>query len=155
ELRDYESKVTSAEARAFERERVLFEALCEAAAKLAGPINTFGAAVAQLDVLLTFAGRAIRRGWGKPEMAPEPVLAIHGGRHPVLEESLGSNFVPNDAELGGEGPALALITGPNMAGKSTYIRQTALLVLLAHAGSFIPADRATIGVVDRIFTRVG
>lgn len=155
ELREYESKVTTAEARAVERETAIFDSLCAEAASHAAPIKAFGDAVAELDALLTFADRAVRRAWVRPEMTDAPELTIHGGRHPVLEESLGSNFVPNDTELGAGFSRLALITGPNMAGKSTYIRQTALLAILAHAGSFIPADRATIGLVDRIFTRVG
>jgi DNA mismatch repair protein MutS len=104
---------------------------------------------------------------GPPEVVDEPSLVIHAGRHPVLEDRLGRDFVPNDLELGvleatwrewrrcGARAPLALITGPNMAGKSTFIRQTALITLLAHVGSYVPADRATIGVVDRIFTRVG
>ncbi|GJQ28298.1 MAG: DNA mismatch repair protein MutS [Phycisphaerae bacterium] len=159
ELRDFERKVTTAEARALERERELFAELCARAHEHLDPIARFGVAVAELDALLAFADKAVQRGWTRPAIVEEPVLHIHGGRHPVLDESLGSSFVPNDAELGDHAgksePRLALITGPNMAGKSTYIRQTALLVLLAHAGSFIPADRATLGVVDRIFTRLG
>jgi DNA mismatch repair protein MutS len=114
--------------------------------------------VAELDVLLGFAERAHRRGWVRPVMTEAPVLDIAQGRHPVLEQTLGSNFVPNDVKLGVSGDSgapVALITGPNMAGKSTFIRQTALLVLLAHAGSFVPAQAATIGITDRIFTRIG
>lgn len=159
ELRDFERKVTTAEARALERERELFTSLCAAAHEHLHGISLFGQAVGELDALLAFADKAVQRGWVRPVIVDEPVLTIHGGRHPVLDESLGSNFVPNDTELGGQtgddAPRLALITGPNMAGKSTYIRQTALLCLLAHAGSFIPADRATIGTIDRVFTRIG
>ncbi len=170
ELREFEAKVTTAESRALDRERELFSALCEEALKVVEHIGRVSDEVAKLDVLLGFADKASRRGWTRPEIADEPVLRIKQGRHPVLDESLGSNFVPNDVELGvsgaiddeaesgrkaGSGPTLALITGPNMAGKSTYIRQTALLTLLAHTGSFIPAESATIGVTDRIFTRIG
>jgi DNA mismatch repair protein MutS len=113
--------------------------------------------VAELDVLLGFADKAHQRGWKRPEITTGRELSIHSGRHPVLDETLGQAFVPNDCELEiPDAPAgLALITGPNMAGKSTYIRQTALLVVLAQAGSFVPADRAVIGLCDRIFTRVG
>jgi DNA mismatch repair protein MutS len=194
ELREFEGKVTTAEARALDREREIFAQLCVQATGVLGEIAAFADAVAELDVLLAFADKAARRGWTRPRIVESPVLQIHAGRHPVLDESLGGDFVPNDVELGdrakfehpgaeaarASGPVsldtrdrpenreqpvedtgreargmLALITGPNMAGKSTYIRQAALLALLAHTGSFIPADRATIGIIDRIFTRIG
>jgi DNA mismatch repair protein MutS len=162
ELRDFENKVLTAETRAVEREKALFDELCTRALGVIRELSTFGQAVAELDALQGLAERAVRRGWTRPEILPEPVLRIHGGRHPVLEELLGTTFVPNDVELGssqteaGASPAaLALITGPNMAGKSTFIRQVALITLLAHVGSYVPADRATIGLVDRIFTRIG
>ncbi|MCC6659960.1 MAG: DNA mismatch repair protein MutS [Phycisphaerales bacterium] len=160
ELRDFERKVTTAEARAIDREHVLFDALCSAAAAQLPAISEFGQAAAELDVLACFAEKATGRGWVRPEVVEEPVLSIVQGRHPVLDELLGDSFVPNDAALsapgaGAAGASLALITGPNMAGKSTFIRQAALLVLLAHAGSFVPAGSAVIGVTDRIFTRVG
>jgi DNA mismatch repair protein MutS len=171
ELREFERKVSTAEATALARERELFAALCDRALAHLAEIDVVGRCVGELDALLAFADKAVARGWVRPTMAEAPVLSIHAGRHPVLDETLGASFVPNDVELGvdldaapgaqappagPEGRArLALITGPNMAGKSTYIRQTALLCLLAHAGSFIPADRATIGVIDRIFTRIG
>ncbi len=152
ELKEYEDKVTTAEARSFDRERVLFEGLCAGAAKAIPAISAFGQVVAELDVLLCFAQRALRKGWVRPEMTADAGLSIAQGRHPVLEEMLGEKFVPNDVDVGA---SLALITGPNMAGKSTFIRQMALIVLLAHAGSFVPAEAATIGVTDRVFTRVG
>ncbi|MEO0482176.1 MAG: DNA mismatch repair protein MutS [Planctomycetota bacterium] len=155
ELKDFEDKVTTAEARALERERVLFETLCAEASTQVRPISAFAETVSELDALLAFADKARRRGWVRPQMTDGPALEIHGGRHPVLDETLGAKFVPNDCALGDNSPSLALITGPNMAGKSTYIRQVALLTLLAHAGGFVPADRATIGLTDRIFTRVG
>jgi DNA mismatch repair protein MutS len=161
ELKQFEDKVTHAQARALEREQELFNVLCETCARQIHAATRFAEAVAELDVLLCFASTAVRRRWVEPAMVEEPVLQIEQGRHPVLDELLGSNFVPNDLDLGGEGPSgggaatLALITGPNMAGKSTFIRQTALIVLLAHAGSFVPADRAVLGVTDRVFTRIG
>ncbi len=185
ELKDFENKVTTAQERAIDRERVLFDELCGRATAVIGSISAFAGVVAELDVLLCFADKGVRRGWVRPEMTEAPVLAITQGRHPVLEESLGDRFVPNDVCLGGSGkvaerqrgkgpeagdagdesvtpspphpftPSLALITGPNMAGKSTFIRQVALITLLAHAGSFVPAERAAIGLTDRIFTRVG
>jgi DNA mismatch repair protein MutS len=160
ELREYEGKVMHAEQRALERERALFAELCAAASALLEEIAVLSDETAAIDVLAGLAAKAVRRGWKRPEIVEESVLVVHAGRHPVLDESLGSNFVPNDVELGRGSDAnpaarLALITGPNMAGKSTFIRQTALITLLAHTGSFVPADRATVGVTDRIFTRIG
>ena len=112
-------------------------------------------ALAQIDVLASLARVAAERGYVKPAIVEEPVLEVRDGKHPVLEIVLGSEFVPNDVALGGDGPLIGIITGPNMAGKSTYIRQVALQVLMAHIGSWIPARSATVGLVDRIFTRVG
>ncbi|HRP62288.1 MAG TPA: DNA mismatch repair protein MutS [Phycisphaerales bacterium] len=153
ELKEFEDKVMTAEARAFERERVLFERLCAQAAALAGGLAQYAETVAELDVLLNFAEIAVRFGYVKPDIVEEPTLDIEQGRHPVLDRTLGERFVPNDCTLGKT--SLALITGPNMAGKSTYIRQVALITLLAHTGSYVPASRAAIGLVDRIFTRIG
>lgn len=166
ELRDFEQKVTTAEARALEREQAIYLQLCARAAEKISAINAFADIAAELDVLRCFAEKASRRGWVCPAIVESAVVRIMQGRHPVLDELLENGFVPNDVVLGcgdggetGEGlsagPALALITGPNMAGKSTFIRQTALLVLLAHAGSFVPAQSATVGLTDRVFTRVG
>ncbi len=161
ELREFEEKVTRASAEALDRERVLFDELCAAAASEAGSMAAFADVVGDLDVLLAFADAARRFGYSRPRMVREPVLDIAQGRHPVLDRSLGERFVPNDCRLGrgesadGKGATLALITGPNMAGKSTYIRQVALNVLLAHAGSFVPAASAIVGLTDRIFTRIG
>lgn len=173
ELKEFENKVTTAEARALARETALFESLCADASAVIGAIAEFGDAVAELDVLSCFADKSQSRRWTCPEIVDDPALFVEQGRHPVLDERLGSNFVPNDLMLGSTkgGPAphlritteapspsfpsLALITGPNMAGKSTYIRTAALLTLLAHTGCFVPADRAVVGVTDRIFTRIG
>src|SRR5262249_11692237 len=151
ELKEFEDKVMSADARAIEREKHLFEKLCELAGGAIAPISAFAQVIAELDVLACLADRAVKRAWTRPEVGDQPVFAVQAGRHPVLEEVLGENFVPNDVALGGQDPALALITGPNMAGKSTFIRQMALIALLAHAGSFVPAQAAAVGVVDRIF----
>ncbi len=157
ELKTFEDKVTTASARALERERAIFDGLCERARQRVPDLLEYAETVAELDVLLGFADKAHQRGWVRPEVTGGHGLCVHAGRHPVLDETLGQAFVPNDCELGvPEAPAnLGLITGPNMAGKSTYIRQTALLVVLAQAGSFVPADRMSVGVCDRVFTRVG
>jgi len=157
ELKGFEEKVLSASDVAIERERILFDLLCEQARSILRELSAFSDTVATLDCLLGFAIKARERGWTKPTIVTEPMLDIIQGRHPVLDETLGHRFVPNDCAITtGSSPAtLALITGPNMAGKSTYIRQNALMVVLAQAGSFIPADNATIGITKRIFTRVG
>ena len=156
-LKEFENKVLSAETKAIAREQALFEALTRDAAERLGDLQSFAESVAGLDVLACFARRAVKCGYVRPTLVDAPVLNIRAGRHPVLDEVLADQFVPNDVRLGIDGPGatLALITGPNMAGKSTYIRQTALLVLMAHTGSFVPAEDATIGVTDRIFTRIG
>lgn len=157
ELKEFEDRALSARDRAIEREQRIFEELCAEASALTEPIGRFGDLAAELDALRCFAEKAHRKGWREPEIVDEPLFEVAQGRHPVLEDLLEERFVPNDLELGtAEQPArLALITGPNMAGKSTYIRQAALLALLAHAGSFVPAERARIGVADRLFARVG
>jgi DNA mismatch repair protein MutS len=172
ELKAFEEKVMNAEARALERETELFASLCREAAEVLAPIAAFADLVAELDVLLCFADKSVSRGWVRPEMVQAPVLRIVQGRHPVLDELLEGRFVPNDLVLGlpdqggdetntpradapSGAPSLAIITGPNMAGKSTFIRQCALMTLLAHTGCFVPAQSATIGLCDRIFTRVG
>jgi DNA mismatch repair protein MutS len=113
------------------------------------------AALARLDVLTGWAELSAARRCCCPEFVPGPVLEVRGGRHPVLEQMLEASFVPNDTHLEANRQSLALITGPNMAGKSTYIRQVALLVLLAHCGGWVPAESLRLGPVDRIFTRVG
>ncbi|MBS0189586.1 MAG: DNA mismatch repair protein MutS [Phycisphaerales bacterium] len=163
ELHEFERKVSTAESRALARERELFDTLCaELAAKLV-EVAELADGLAELDVLVGFAEQAVRGGWVRPEMVESCTLSVREGRHPVLERTLGRDFVPNDVELGAENltaansgaATLALITGPNMAGKSTYIRQVALVTLLAHAGSFVPAASARVGLVDRIFTRIG
>jgi DNA mismatch repair protein MutS len=125
---------------------------------LARPLSEYADLVAELDVLACFAEVARRNGYVKPHIVDEAMLEMRQGRHPVLDRTLGDRFVPNDCVLGSGTPdrgTLALITGPNMAGKSTFIRQVALIVLLAHTGSFVPAEAAMIGLVDRIFTRIG
>ncbi len=159
ELKDFENKVLGAASKAIAREQHLFGELCRAAAAELDHLHAYANMVADLDVLACFARRAARHRYVRPTIIDQPVLHIAEGRHPVLDEILADRFVPNDVDLGGprdNGRAtLALITGPNMSGKSTYIRQTALLVLMAHTGSYLPAAKATIGLTDRIFTRIG
>ncbi|MBM44545.1 MAG: DNA mismatch repair protein MutS [Phycisphaerae bacterium] len=156
ELKEYEDRVLTAEQRAIEREQQLFEDLCRAIDAAGNALHAFAETIADLDVLAGFASLALKHSLVRPTMTDGLDLEIVDGRHPVLDSMLGSEFVPNDTMLGGENaPSLALITGPNMAGKSTYIRQVALIVLMAHTGCFVPATKASIGVVDRIFTRIG
>jgi DNA mismatch repair protein MutS len=162
ELKEFEEKVLRADARAVEREKELWtRLLAEVASHLAG-IVAFGERAGELDALSCLAGIARRQRWTRPTITTTTGIAIEGGRHPVLDRTLASSFVPNDTVLGGgpggaadASPTLALITGPNMAGKSTYIRQVALIALLAHVGSFVPAAKAEIGVLDAILTRIG
>jgi DNA mismatch repair protein MutS len=156
ELKEYEDKVLRAEERARELEYELFVALRDRVAAEAPRLVQAGGVLAELDVLAGLAELSARQGYCRPEIVAEPVLDIEAGRHPVLDVLLPQGeFVPNDLRMGGDDGTIVLITGPNMAGKSTYIRQVALIVLLAQAGSFVPARRARIGVVDRLFARVG
>ncbi|NLW86473.1 MAG: DNA mismatch repair protein MutS [Planctomycetes bacterium] len=155
ELKRYESEALTAAERAKALEVQLFEQL---RIKLSSGIERLqgaASALALLDVLAALAQLAIERDYRRPVITQDNVLQITAGRHPVLAEQLRQEFVPNDVCMSSTDDRLLIITGPNMAGKSTYIRQTALLVLLAQTGSFIPAQDATIGLVDRIFTRVG
>lgn len=166
ELKTFEDKILSAGSKAIAREQTLFQQLCDEASKHLKELNTFADTLAALDVLACFARQAVRWQYVQPTIVDEPVMHIEAGRHPVLDQMLGDSFVPNDVTFGKnentnqdnhQDPvnSLALITGPNMAGKSTYIRQTALIALMAHTGSFVPATSATLGLCDRIFTRVG
>ena len=155
ELKEYEDKVLRAEERAVALEQDLFAGLREEVAGHVPQLQATAGALAELDVLACFAHLAATRRLVRPDLTEEPVLEIAAGRHPVLDVlKPGGEFVPNDATLR---PAdrVHLITGPNMAGKSTYIRQTALILILAQCGSFVPADAATVGVADRVFARVG
>ena len=156
ELKEYEEQVLSADERSRELEYELFVALRQSVQAHSRLLAQVARALATLDVLAGLAELARQRGYVRPRIVPEPVLHIVDGRHPVLDATLPQGqFVPNDVTCGGEDGHLLLITGPNMAGKSTYIRQAALLTLLAHLGSFVPARQATIGLADRIFARVG
>jgi len=156
ELKEMEERVLGAEERAAGLEYDLFCRLRAEVAEHAERLLSTAAAVAAVDVLLSFARRAVAGGYVRPEMDDSDVIEIEQGRHPVVEHALpGEAFVPNDARLDGSHSTLLIITGPNMAGKSTYLRQVALICLLAQIGSFVPARRARLGLVDRIFTRVG
>jgi DNA mismatch repair protein MutS len=155
ELKKYETQALGAEEKAIELEQTLFEDLRRQSAQYVSRLQQLADTVARCDCLCALAFLAVRRNYIRPKITTGCELLINEGKHPVLAETLGPEFVPNDIELGeGKGDCL-IITGPNMSGKSTYIRQTALLVLMAQTGSFIPAKDAEIGLVDRIFTRVG
>jgi len=156
ELKEYESKVLSADERAKKLEYELFVEVREQAAQFVQRLQQTARALATLDVLSALAQVAAEHRYVRPKMTEDTRLVIRDGRHPVLEQTLvEEKFVPNDTDLDCDNRQLAIITGPNMAGKSTYIRQVALIVLMAQMGSFVPASEATIGVADRIFTRVG
>ncbi len=170
ELKQYETEIVTAQERSLALEQELFEGLRAQLAGRSDELQQLAYAAATLDVSCGLAHLARQRHYVRPTMSVDKVLAVVDGRHPVVEQALGEKFVPNDTAFGRSqeteggsqkaeeetaGATLHLITGPNMAGKSTYIRQVALLVLLAQAGSFVPAKSATIGIVDRIFTRVG
>jgi DNA mismatch repair protein MutS len=156
ELKTYEEKVLTAEEKIFKREYDLFVALRDQVAGQTPRLLQTGEVLATLDVLASLAELADSRQYCRPELCDESMLQIAAGRHPVLDQTLPpGTFVPNDVVMGPEEGMLLLITGPNMAGKSTYIRQVALLSILAQMGSFVPARQAKIGLVDRIFTRVG
>ncbi len=154
ELKTFEDKALSSKSRALSREKQLYEALLETLAEDLAPLQDCAAAIAELDVLNNLAARADRLDYCAPTMAEEAGLAITGGRHPVVERVSDDPFVANDLQLDPQRRML-IITGPNMGGKSTYMRQAALIVLLAHIGSYVPAAQAQIGLVDRIFTRMG
>ncbi len=154
ELKQFEDKVLSARERALARERLLYEQLLDALNARLEPLKQCAAALSELDVLAAFAERAQALDWSRPTLSDDPGLRIERGRHPVVEAVRDEPFEPNDLVLDGERRML-VITGPNMGGKSTYMRQNALIVLLAHIGSFVPAASATIGPIDRILTRIG
>src|SRR5437879_2059439 len=153
ELKAFEDKALSAKDRALALERTLYDELLALLAAHLPPLQRIARALAQLDVLACFAGTAGKRGYSRPEFTPDIAVEIDQGRHPVVEAQI-EPFIANGTRLA---PArqLLLITGPNMGGKSTYMRQVALLVLMAHAGSFVPAQAARLGPTDQLFTRVG
>ena len=161
ELKEYERKILTAHDRCIEIEKRIFAALRRSVLEAAGRIRRISAAVGEADLLACFGHLASSRGYSRPKLDTEPVLEAVAARHPVIEqwmeETREGRFIPNDLYLnaGGEGPSLLLITGPNMGGKSTYLRTAAMLVLMAQMGSFVPAESLRCGLVDRIYTRIG
>jgi DNA mismatch repair protein MutS len=156
ELKALEERILGAEERAQRREQTLFAELRAAVARRGAELQRTARAVATLDVLAALADVAVRRGWVRPVVDRSLDLVVRGGRHPVIEQALGrGRFVPNDLRLEAPARRFLLISGPNMAGKSTFMRQAALLTILAQMGSFVPATEARVGVCDRIFTRIG
>jgi DNA mismatch repair protein MutS len=156
ELKKYEEKILTAGEKSLELEQKIFEQIRIQCCGFVQKIMSLAEIVATIDCIEAFAHLALAEGYTRPKMTNGKELVITDGKHPVLAEVLGSEFVPNDVEIGNDNKNdVMIITGPNMSGKSTFIRQTALLVLLAQTGSFIPAKQATIGLADRIFTRVG
>jgi len=157
ELKEYEEKVLNAEERIQEMEVRMFGELCRKVVEQGESIQTNGYLLNRLDVLSTFAYLAQLHSYIRPEMTDDPVLQLTDNRHPVVETLLPATdrFIPNDLDMDAGKNQIQLITGPNMAGKSTYLRQVGLTVLMAHLGCFVPARKATIGIVDKLFTRVG
>ena len=154
ELKGFEDKVLSARDRALGREKEIYEQILTQLIDRLGPMQATASALAVLDAIAALAERACSLQWIQPELVAEARIAIEGGRHPVVERFSATPFVPNDLRFD-TGRSMLIITGPNMGGKSTYMRQAALIVLLAHIGSYVPADRAVLGPLDRIFTRIG
>ncbi len=156
ELKEYETRVLNAEEEILQTERKLFANICAQIASQRDRLLQTARAIAHLDVFLSLATVAVREGYARPQLTEDNVLWIEAGRHPVVEKLLESStrYVPNDSQFD-LASRIHIITGPNMSGKSTYIRQVAIIVLMAQIGSFVPADAATIGLVDRIFARIG
>jgi DNA mismatch repair protein MutS len=154
ELKAFEDRVLGARERALARERELYDEVLQQLIDRLAPLQRTAESIAELDALAALAERARVLRWSKPELVAEPRLSIVAGRHPIVERHSSEPFVPNDLELDARDRML-IITGPNMGGKSTYMRQVALIAILAHIGSWVPATRAVLGPLDRIFTRIG
>jgi DNA mismatch repair protein MutS len=156
ELKEYESLILSAQEKIADLETALFRQVCQQISAAAEQILAVARAMARIDALAGLAEVAARHNYARPRLTDDDAIDIKGGRHPVVEQSIGrDSFVPNDAYLCNRDSQLIILTGPNMSGKSTYLRQVALIILMAQIGSFVPADSTTIGLVDRIFTRIG
>jgi DNA mismatch repair protein MutS len=154
ELKSFEEKVLGARDRALAREKSLYDGVLDVLSAKLAPLQATASAIAQIDVLSNFAERAVVLDCMQPQLVDEPILCIDAGRHPVVERASREPFIANDLRFD-DTRRMLIITGPNMGGKSTYMRQTALIVILAHVGCFVPAKRAIIGPLDRIFTRIG
>lgn len=154
-LREYERTIATADERALAREAELYLDLIEQLRPLVPAFQEAARAVGMIDLLLSFAGVAERRGYVRPSLTDGTTIRIRGGRHPVVEESVQSGYVPNDTDMDSKDDQILILTGANMAGKSTYMRSVALICIMAQSGSFVPAELAEIGLLDRIFTRVG
>jgi DNA mismatch repair protein MutS len=154
ELKEFEDKALSSKSRSLAREKILYDRLVETLNEHLFALQASAQATSELDVLANFAERAETLNYVRPQLTEQRGISIQGGRHPVVERVIDEAFVPNNLELD-EHRRMLIITGPNMGGKSTYMRQAALITLLAHTGSFVPATSATLGIVDRIFTRIG
>ena len=154
ELKEFEDKVLGARERALSREKYLYEALLDLLHEVLGELQLCASGLAEFDVLTCFAERARTLNLSQPEICATPCIEVEGGRHLVVEQVIDTPFIANDVSLN-EAKRLLVITGPNMGGKSTYMRQTALIVILAHIGSYVPADKLRVGPIDRIFTRIG
>jgi DNA mismatch repair protein MutS len=157
QLKEYESRILTARERMGELESTIYRQVCAQIAAASEHILSLARAVAEVDARLALAEVASRNGYCRPELTEDDEIMIHEGRHPVVEQALVSaaGFVPNDTDLSNHDRQIVLLTGPNMAGKSTYLRQVAIIVLMAQVGSYVPAAAARVGIVDRIFTRVG
>ncbi|RLC65477.1 MAG: DNA mismatch repair protein MutS [Chloroflexi bacterium] len=156
ELKEYESLILNAQEKIADLETAIFRQICQQISAIGRQILTTARAIAQIDSLSSLAEVAVRHSYVRPTLTNDDAIDIKGGRHPIVEQSIGSdNFIPNDAYLCNKDNQIIILTGPNMSGKSTYLRQVALIILLAQIGSFVPADSANIGIVDRIFTRIG
>jgi DNA mismatch repair protein MutS len=156
ELKEYEDRILRAEGEELRREAALFADLCSRVTARTTELQTLARSLSECDLVLSLAEAAMTGGYVRPTLDRSRALWIEEGRHPVVERAVGiGSFVPNDIDLDGEGRQIVILTGPNMAGKSTYLRQIGLITLMAQAGSFVPARAARVGMVDRIFTRVG
>ncbi len=156
ELKEYESLILTSQEKMADLESAIFRQVCQQIGAAGEQILATARAIAQIDTFCGLAEVAARYAYVRPKLTTGDIIDIKGGRHPIVERSIGSdNFIPNDTYLCNKDNQLIILTGPNMSGKSTYLRQVALIVLLAQIGSFVPADSATIGITDRIFTRIG
>src|SRR5699024_348761 len=154
ELKEFENKILSAKERSLALEKALWDELLEKIEPHQTALRLLSESLANIDIFITLGLLKNRYNWCRPAFSKKIGIEIHKGRHPIVERALNRPFIPNDLTINPQSNML-IVTGPNMGGKSTYMRQTALIALLAHIGSFVPADKATLGPIDRIFTRIG